>query len=50
MRCSNFVDYHDFYSTRDVYLLADIFEAFRCVCLKKYHLDHAIFLSGANLS
>ena len=35
MRCNNFGDYHDFYFTLDAYLLADIFEAFRGVCLKE---------------
>ena len=34
--------------TLDVYLLADIFEAFRGVCLKKDHLDHANFWSAPN--
>ena len=43
MRCNNFGDYHDFYLTLDVYLLADIFEAFRGVCLKEYHLDPVHF-------
>ena len=43
MRCNNFGDYHDFYLTLDVYLLADIFEALRGVCLKEYHLDPGHF-------
>ena len=39
MRCNKFGDYHDFYLTLNVYIFADIFEAFRGVCLKEYHLD-----------
>ena len=43
MRCNNFGDYHSFHLTLDVYLLADIFEAFCGVCLRKYHLDPVPF-------
>ena len=50
MRCNNFGDYHDFYLTFDVYLLADIFKAFRGVCLKEYHLDPVLLFSAPNLS
>ena len=50
IRCSNFGDHHDFYLTLDVYLLADIFEAFRGVCLKEYHLDPVHSFSAPNLS
>ena len=50
MRCNNFGDYHDFYLTLNVYLLADIFEAFRGVCLREYHLDAVHFFSAPNLS
>ena len=50
MRCNNFGDYHDCYLTLDVYLLADIFEAFRGVCLKEYHLDPVHFFPAPNLS
>ena len=50
MRCNNFGDYNDFYLTLDVYLVAHIFEAFRGVCLKEYHLDPVHFFSFPNLS
>ena len=50
MRCNNFGDYHDFYLTLDVYLLADISEAFRSVCLKEYHLDPVHIFSAPYLS
>ena len=46
MRCNNFGDYHDFYLTLDVYLLAYIIKAFRGVCLKEYHLDPVHFFSS----
>ena len=34
-------DYHDLYLYQDIFLLADIFEQFRQVCLKNYDLDPA---------
>ena len=34
-------DYHDFYLTSDVLLLADVFETFRDNCMDNYHLDPA---------
>ena len=49
MRCNNFGDNHDFYLTLNVYLLADIFEAFRGVCLKEYHLNPIPLFSAPNL-
>ena len=36
--------------TLDVYLLADIFETFRGVCFKEYHLEPVHFFSAQNLS
>ena len=50
MRCNNFGDSRDFYLILDANLLADIFEAFRCVCLKEYHLHTVNFFSAPNLS
>ena len=50
MRSNNFGDYRSFYLTLDVYLLADIFEAFRGVCLKEYYFDPIHFFSSPNLS
>ena len=48
--CKNFGDYHDIYLKVDVFLLADIFEKFRMVCLDVYQLDPAHFYSAPNLS
>ena len=48
--CSNFGDYHDAYLQIDVYLLADVFELFRTVCISVYWLDPAYFYSAPNLS
>ena len=43
-------DYHDFYLTTDVLLLADVFETFRHTCLLNYSLDPAHFLTAPSLS
>ena len=32
-------EYHDFYHKSDILLLGDVFENFREMCLKIYHLD-----------
>ena len=48
--CKNLGDYHDIYLQTDVFILADIFEKFRKVCLKVYNLDPAHFYSAPNLS
>ena len=39
LNCESLGDYHDLYLWQDVFLLADIFEQFRGVCLKNYELD-----------
>ena len=36
MNCESMGDYHDIYLYQDIFLLADIFEQFRSVCLKNY--------------
>ena len=41
--CKDFGDYHDQYLRIDVFILADVFETFRNVCLKVYNLDPAHF-------
>ena len=41
MGCECMGDYHDLYLYQDIFLLADIFEQFRQVCLKNYQLDPA---------
>ena len=48
--CQDFGDYHDLYLRIDVFILADVFETFRNVCLKVYNLDPAHFISAPNLS
>ena len=49
-KCDNFGDYHDAYLETDVFLLADVFELFRSVCIKVYPLDPAYFYSAPNLA
>ena len=43
-------DYHNLYVQIDTFLLADVFENFRNMCLKEYELDPAHFLSLSGLS
>ena len=42
--------YHDLYLWQDVFLLADIFEQFRGVCLKNYELDPAHYYTVPGLA
>ena len=42
----NLGKYHDLYNKSDTLLLADVFENFRNMCLKTYHLDSVKFLSA----
>ena len=43
-------EYHDLYLRTDVILLANVFEAFREVCLKNYDLDPAHFYMAPGLA
>ena len=48
--CKTMGDYHDLYLYTDIFLLADIFEAFRQVCLKQYALDPAHYYTVPGLA
>ena len=43
-------EYHDLCLKGDTLLLADVFEIFRKMDLKNYHLDHVKFLSAPGLA
>ena len=42
--------YHDFYLMSDVYILADVFENFRDMCLEYYGLDPAYYYTLPNFA
>ena len=46
----NLGEYHDLYVQCNTFLLADVFENFRNMCLNKYGLDPAHFLSASGLA
>ena len=46
----NLGEYHDLYVQSDTLLLADVFEAFRNICIEVYELDPAHFLSAPGLA
>ena len=48
--CTTMRDYHDLYLKTDIFLLADIFENFREMCLKSYGLDPVHYYSLPGLS
>jgi hypothetical protein len=45
IRLYDFRDYHDLYLEADVLLLADVFEAFRDMCMHQYGLDPAHYIT-----
>ena len=47
---SNMREYHDLYLKTNVILLANVFEAFRNVCLSNYGLDPAHFYTSPGLA
>ena len=49
-KMKNMGDYHDYYSKKDVLLLADVFEKFIDACLKYYGLDPCHYFSSPGLS
>ena len=49
MACESMGDYHDLYLYQDIFLLADIFEQFRKMCVKNYELDPAHFYTVPGL-
>ena len=46
----NLGEYHDLYVQSDTLLLAEVYENFRNMCLDKYQLDSAHFVSAAGLA
>ena len=49
-QCEHLGDFHDVYLYTDIFLLADIFEAFRHVCLNNYALDPAHYYTVPGLA
>ena len=49
-KCKNLADYTELYCKSDVLLLADVWEAFVNVCLKKYKLDPTHYITAPSLA
>ena len=49
-KIKNWDEYHNLYAQSDTFLLADVFESFRNMCLKEYGLNPAHFLTVAGLT
>ena len=49
-KMKNLGEYQDLYPKGDTLILADVFENFRKMCLKLYHLDPVKLLSAAGLA
>ena len=49
-KCKNFGDYLSLYLKCDVLLLADVFEAFRLMCIKNYDLDPCHYFTSPGFS
>ena len=47
---TNLGEYHDLYVQCSTFLLADVFDSFRNMCLNEYGLDPAHFLSAPGLA
>ena len=48
--CKTLKDYHDLYLESDVFLLADVFETFRDLCMTNYELDPAWYYTAPGLA
>ena len=49
-KCKTLLEYHNYYLSADVLLLADVFESFKNVCYKIYKLDVSYYYTAPSLS